>query len=143
MGVFGISGGATASLFAAAIDERIRAAVLSGYVSSFRASVLSMDHCICNLVPGLVADAEMADIALGISPRPLLLEAGLDDPIFPIAAATAAADRIREGYAEQGHADAFSIDTFPGEHEVSARLAVDVLAGSLGLDDQLDPARTR
>jgi dienelactone hydrolase len=141
IGVFGMSGGATSSLFAAAIDERLRAVALSGYVSSFRASVLSMDHCICNLIPGLLADAEMGDIALALSPRPLLLEAGRDDPIFPVTAALAAADRIRSGYVAQGHGDRFELDVFAGGHEISGRRAFDFLVHWLGRDVRAAPDR--
>ena len=127
IGIFGISGGATASLFASAVDDRFAAVALSGYVTSFRASVLSMEHCICNVVPGLLADAEMVDIALSLTPRPLLLEAGRSDPIFPIAAAEAAARRIREGYTALGAGDRFELDVFDGGHEVSGARAFDFL----------------
>jgi dienelactone hydrolase len=127
IGIFGISGGATAALFTAVTDERIAAAVLSGYVTSFRASVLAIDHCICNVVPGLVADVEMTDLALGLLPRPLLLEAGREDTIFPVEAAKLAAERIAAGYAALGVAERFDIDIFDGGHEISGARAFDFL----------------
>jgi dienelactone hydrolase len=132
IGIFGISGGATAALFAAVTDERIAAAVLSGYVTSFRASVLAIDHCICNVVPGLVADVEMTDLALGLLPRPLLLEAGREDAIFPVDAAELAAERIGAGYAALGVAERFEIDLFDGGHEISGARAFDFLGHWLG-----------
>jgi dienelactone hydrolase len=133
LGIFGISGGATASLFASILDERLAVSVLSGYVSSFRSSVLAMEHCICNLVPGIVADLEMADLALAIAPRALLLEAGRRDPIFPLAAALDAAERIKDGYARLGAPDRFELDVFDGEHEVSGLRAAAFLHEQLGV----------
>ena len=70
IGMMGISGGATAALFATALDERVAAAVLSGYVSSYRSSVLITDQCLCNVVPGIVAAAEHVDLAMLIAPDP-------------------------------------------------------------------------
>jgi dienelactone hydrolase len=127
VGVFGISGGATAALMAACVDVRIAAAALSGYVSSFRSSVLAIEHCICNIVPGIVADTEMVDVALGIAPRPLVLEMGRHDPLFPFEAASQAGVVIRRGYERLGVPERFMVDDFEGGHEVSGRLAFDFL----------------
>jgi dienelactone hydrolase len=132
IGIMGVSGGATASLFVAALGDRLAATVLTGYVSSFRASVLAMEHCICNVVPGLVADAEMSDIALLLAPRPLLLEAGRSDEIFPFSAVEQAAARIARGYSDLGAPDRFEVDPFDGGHEVSGAVAYDFLVRWLG-----------
>ncbi|MEO8604154.1 MAG: acetylxylan esterase, partial [bacterium] len=65
-------------------DPRISVTVLSGAFSSFRSSIMSTIHCDCNYIPGILQYAEMADIAALIAPRPLLIEAGTVDPIFPV-----------------------------------------------------------
>ncbi|HLJ44980.1 MAG TPA: alpha/beta hydrolase family protein [Bryobacteraceae bacterium] len=54
VGCMGISGGGTCTLFAAALDSRIKAALVSGYLNTFRASIMSMSHCIDNYVPGIL-----------------------------------------------------------------------------------------
>src|SRR3712207_9278492 len=63
IGIMGISGGGMVTLFASALDERLRAAVISGYLCTFEGSIMSIYHCLCNYVPGLLQDAEMYDIA--------------------------------------------------------------------------------
>ncbi len=63
VGCMGISGGGTATLFAAALEPRIRAAMVSGYLNTFRDSVGSLAHCIDNYVPGILNWAEMYDVA--------------------------------------------------------------------------------
>ena len=83
--MMGISGGGTVALYAAALDERVKAAVLSCSFCTFRDSIYSVAHCIDNYVPGILRDFEVADIAGLIAPRYLFAENGLDDDIFPVA----------------------------------------------------------
>jgi dienelactone hydrolase len=71
VGCMGISGGGTVTLFAAALDPRLRAVMVSGYLNTFRDSVGSLAHCIDNYVPGILNWAEMHDVAGLIAPRPL------------------------------------------------------------------------
>ncbi|GAA1489849.1 dienelactone hydrolase family protein [Brachybacterium sacelli] len=92
--VAGGSGGGAVSLLAAAVDPSITAALVATYFCSFEASLCSIRHCPCNIIPGLLPDLEMADIAALIAPRPLILEAGERDHIFPIEATRAAFARL-------------------------------------------------
>ncbi|HRJ45500.1 MAG TPA: alpha/beta hydrolase family protein, partial [Caldilineaceae bacterium] len=94
VGCVGLSGGGTTTLYAAAVDPRITVAVLSGAFSSFRSSIMSTIHCDCNYVPGILQYAEMADLAALLAPRPLLIEAGSQDPIFPVEEVRAASSQV-------------------------------------------------
>ncbi len=127
IGVMGISGGGMVALFAAAIEERLRAAVISGYLCTFKESILALDHCLCNYVPGLLQDAEMYDIAALLAPRPLLIEAGARDEFFPVSAVQASYERVRRAYALRGAADHIDQDIFDGAHQISGAKAYDFL----------------
>lgn len=131
IGCMGISGGGLITAFAAALDDRIRAAVVSGFVNTFRASILSVFHCVDNYIPGLHRIAEMPDIVALIAPRPLLMEAGVRDPIFPIEAAKSAYADIRKTYRLLGAEDRLACDIFEGEHEIHGVLAYPWLAEQL------------
>lgn len=131
LGAMGISGGGMHTLFSTAIDTRIKAAVISGYFSTFRDSILAMSHCACNFVPGLARFGEMYDLVGLLAPRPLLVEAGSHDPIFPIDAVQRSVARAQEVYAVFG-AGPVQTDYFEGRHRISGRLAYDFLAGQLG-----------
>ena len=87
--VIGGSGGGAIALITAALDDDIPAAVVASFLSSFAASFCAVPHCICNAVPDLLTWFEMADIAAMIAPRRLIIEAGRQDPIFPISATEA------------------------------------------------------
>lgn len=128
IGIMGISGGGLVASFTAALDDRVRAAVVSGYVNTFKDSILSIHHCIDNYIPGLNRHAEMPDIVSLIAPRPLLIEAGRDDTIFPVAAVIGAYERIREAYRLLGAEIALELDIFDGDHQISGKKAYDLLA---------------
>ncbi|GIV77547.1 MAG: hypothetical protein KatS3mg050_1941 [Litorilinea sp.] len=134
LGAMGISGGGMATFFHTALDPRIQACVVSGYYSSFRESILAMHHCTCNFVPGLLNIGEMADIVGLILPRPMLVEAGTRDPIFPLAAVRRSVARAREICAILGGNPETDVvlDEFEGRHRISGRLAYDFLWERLG-----------
>lgn len=75
LGCLGFSGGGMQTLWAAALDDRIRQAVISGYLYGYRDSLLLLnDNCSCNYVPHLWEHFDMGDIASLIAPRPLLIQ---------------------------------------------------------------------
>jgi hypothetical protein len=116
IGCMGISGGGTVTLFSAALDQRIRVAMVSGYLNTFRDSIGSLSHCIDNYVPGILQWAEMHDVAGLIAPRPLFVESGEKDNIFPIKASLASFARVREIYRVFGAEDRVEQEVFPDEH---------------------------
>jgi dienelactone hydrolase len=112
----GISGGGLTSLFTAAADTRVRAAVVSGYLNTFAGSVLAVDHCPDNYAPGLLKLAEMPDIAGLVAPRGLFCESGTKDDIFPLPHFEKAAERVKAIYEERGAGQSFGFETFEGDH---------------------------
>lgn len=131
IGIIGGSGGGAVALFAAALLPRLRAAVISNYFCTFKDSILALPHCACNYVPGLLQDAEIYDVAALIAPRPLLIAAGTDDPIFPLPGVLDAYARLSEAYSMQGAADQMERDVFVGGHQISGAKAYDWLARAL------------
>jgi len=128
IGCMGISGGGWVCAFTTALDERIRAAVVSGYTNTFKKSILAMQHCICNFVPGLALHAEMPDLIAMIAPRPLLIEAGERDRNFPMDGVREALEKLETVYGAWNARDRLERDLFDGGHEISGRMAYDWLA---------------
>jgi len=131
IGCMGISGGGTATLFSAAVEPRLRAAMVSGYLNTFRDSIGSLAHCIDNYVPGILNWAEMHDIAGLIAPRPLFVESGEKDNIFPIAASIESFQHVREIYAIFQAADRVEQEVFPGEHSFWGQRGIPFMARHL------------
>lgn len=133
IGVMGISGGGLVAGFTAALDQRIKCAVVSGYASTFEASILSRSHCLDNYIPGILLDAEMPDLLGLIAPRGLFLECGAVDHLFPRHASEEALGRLQEIYTAAGTPDGVEADFFDGGHEIHGGPAYEWLT------KQLDP----
>jgi len=132
LGMMGISGGGMLTFYSTALDERIKACVVSGYFCTFRDSILAMGHCQCNYVHGLSHFGEMSDIVGLIAPRPMLVEAGSLDPIFPIKKVKESVCRARKVYQVFGAEAQVETDYFEGKHQISGKRAYDFLMEKLG-----------
>lgn len=117
----GFSGGGTTALFAAALDPRLQRVILSGSLSTFRDSLLTTAHCACNYVPRLLQYAELPDIAGLIAPRPLFIEHGLHDTVYPFAAARHAYTKLQGIYRLFGAQTALEFRSFDGAHRWDGR----------------------
>ena len=124
----GISGGGMHTFFSTALDLRIKAAVISGYYCTFRDSILAMDHCECMFVPGLGQFGEMYDLIGLIAPRPVLIESGDHDSIFPREAVLKSVSIARENvYSVWNKEKVLKTDYFEGRHQISGKKAYDFL----------------
>ena len=131
IGCMGISGGGTITVFATALDPRIRVALVSGYLNTFKDSIGSLAHCIDNYVPGILNWAEMHDIAGLIAPRPLFVESGEQDRIFPIGASIESVAEVRKIYGVFGAPERVEHEVFPDEHLFWGRRGIPFLARHL------------
>ncbi|MCX7845919.1 MAG: alpha/beta hydrolase family protein [Dictyoglomaceae bacterium] len=131
IGIMGISGGGTTSLFASALDDRIKATIISGYLNTFKDSILSIHHCECNYVPGILNYAEMYDIASLIAPRHLFIEHGIHDDIFPISATKFSIKKIKEVYEFLKVPNNIQWEFFEGGHEIWGNKSIKWLKGKL------------
>jgi dienelactone hydrolase len=133
VGCMGCSGGGMATVFAAALDLRIQAALVSSYLNTFRDCVMSISHCIDNYIPGILNWAEMYDVAGLIAPRPLFVESGERDNIFPIAASRASFQRVKKMYEVFGVGGNTAQEVFDGPHGFSGKLGLPFLAEHLAV----------
>jgi len=118
IGMVGLSQGGTMTLFMAAWDARIAAAVVSGYFSSWRASAaVPWNMCGSQVLPGLLGQFEHVDLGALVAPRPLLIQSGTGDPLFPVDVARTEHARLARVYGALGAADRLDHDVFEGGHE--------------------------
>jgi dienelactone hydrolase len=122
IGCAGLSGGGLQTMWATALDEeqRIKAAVISGYFYGYRESLLEQHHnCSCNYVPHLYETADMGDIGALIAPRPLLIETGDADPLNgrSLRNVTSQVAITKKAYKLLGAGDRLRHHVFPGGHK--------------------------
>ena len=127
IGVMGNSGGGTISLFSAALLPRIALAMPSSYFCTFRDSIMSIFHCMDNYIPRLLKYGEMADVMGLFAPKPVVIVAGREDGIFPIAGTKRAFRRLKRIYAAWGAADRCHLVIGPEGHRFYADLAWPVM----------------
>lgn len=105
IGVMGNSGGGTVSMFAGGLLDRLSFVMPSCSFASFKDSIMSINHCICNYVPGLLQLADCAEITALAVPKPMVIVNGKDDNIFPITSARDSFAQLKRIYNAFGAGD--------------------------------------
>lgn len=128
IGVTGISGGGAATLWIAAADERVRAAVPVSGMADLTAYVPDRcinGHCDCMFLVNTF-QWPWARIAALVAPRPMLFINSDADPIFPMGANERVAATLERVYALHGAGDRFDAQVSRGGHAYRA----DIRAGA-------------
>ncbi|MDF2724914.1 MAG: hypothetical protein K0Q59_4589 [Paenibacillus sp.] len=112
IGMAGLSYGGFYTLFMAAADTRIRAALSSCFFND-RYVYDRVDWTWRNSA-GMFLDAEVAGL---ICPRPLYIEVGLQDELFEAVHAKAEALKVIDRYARLNISERFRYREFQGKHE--------------------------
>ena len=122
IGVTGNSGGGLNTLFTAALDERVRAAVVVGFTFEFNNWLkYGGTHCTCTHLPGMFRGMEWFEIAGLIAPRALMMLQGDHDGIFPISGARRAGHDTEAIYALTGHASQARFTELAGQPHAYSR----------------------
>jgi hypothetical protein len=95
-----------------ALDDRIKAVILSGYFSTFKQTAW-VGHCVCHHPKGIGKLCEMYDIAALIAPRPLFIESGIQDVNYPVEPAFSL---TRKAYRLLGAESNIKLDRYKGGH---------------------------
>jgi dienelactone hydrolase len=136
IGVVGLSQGGTCTLFLAAWDHRVRAAVVSGYLSRWSACAsIPWNMCGSQTLPAVVSALDHLELGAMVAPRPLLVESGTQDAIFPSSVAVEVSDQLRRVYHAMGVDERFELDVFEGGHGWHGERAYPFLARWLGPRD--------
>lgn len=131
VGCMGISNGGECTIYAAALDTRIRAAFASGSLNTFRDSLMSYIHCIDGYVPGILNWAELYDIAGLTAPRAFFAESGIKDVVFPISGSRTSFERVKKIYEVFGVPDMAEQEVFDGPHLFWGKRGLPFLARQL------------
>jgi len=112
----GLSGGGMITMYLSALDERIKRALIAGYVTEMSDSILAIRHCSCNYIPHLGEWADFPDICGLIAPRYLIVQSGIKDAIFPIDSVRRAVKKIRAIYKIFGKPENIHLHEHDGYH---------------------------
>ena len=113
--LLGTSGGGTATYYAACYDKRIKVAVPTCAISTYKDSIGDMWHCTCNYIPGIAKYFDMGELSALIAPRKLLVCAGEIDPIFPLSGTNEVYSVIEKIYEKEGVPENCQLKVYPNK----------------------------
>jgi dienelactone hydrolase len=131
LGCAGLSLGGRMTMMAAAVEPRIRVAVMAGALNCLQERALKQSPAGCQLIPDLLEFGDVPEISALIAPRPCLWEVGATDQHI-------AADWVQPMLERQGRvykaldaADRLQIDRWDGGHQWHGDAAYPFLAAAL------------
>ncbi len=126
LGVMGLSGGGTMSVWMKLCDSRLKAAEVMGYSDLWaNFGIRDLNYCGMQIAPGLFYLVDVPDLQGLIAPDPLLIDIGVYDECFKIDAAMACYKQLENIYDAAGIPDKLSLDLFPGGHAWGGNKSVD------------------
>jgi len=124
IGMMGLSFGGTMTAFATAVEPRIKAANIMGYVNPFaRFGIERGNFCGSQIVPEIYKYFDTHDIAGLIAPRPLLVDMAIYDECFYIQDLLAGYAGVRRIYEAAEAADVLDADIHPSRHAFAGNKA--------------------
>jgi dienelactone hydrolase len=121
----GLSVGAVRSLHLAALDDRIKAAVVVGWMTSFPAQLerkVRNSIGFTKLVPGLYRHLDYPDVGSLAMPRPLLVINGSRDQLFEPAGVRAAFEKLAACYRKAGAPQNVETRLYDTPHEFNLEM---------------------
>jgi dienelactone hydrolase len=125
LGCVGLSVGAVRSLHLAALDDRIKAAVVVGWMTSFPAQLerrVRNTIGFTKLVPGLYRYLDYPDVGSLAIPAPLLVINGSKDQLFEPAGVRAAFEKLAACYKKAGVPERLQTRLYDTPHEFNIEM---------------------
>ncbi|MFH0939080.1 MAG: alpha/beta hydrolase family protein [Planctomycetota bacterium] len=133
LGVMGLSGGGTMTLWSTLCDRRFKASEIICYSSIWpRMGFRDLDYCGMQVAPGLFKLVDIPDAQGLIAPQPLLIDIGIHDTCFPVDDAMICYHKVETIYKAAGAAQKLELDLFPGEHAWGGHRSKDFFKKHLG-----------
>jgi len=130
IGCAGISMGGYRSLFLAALDPRIRAGCIAGFMSTVRPMIRAHidTHSWVHFLPALHRYLDWPDVASLTAPRSLMVLQCSRDGLFPPAGMKEAVEKIAAAFEKAGVKDRFTGRFYDAPHMFSRRMQDDAFA---------------
>jgi dienelactone hydrolase len=131
IGCVGLSVGGLRSCHLAALDDRIKAAVVVGWMCSFPYQIKShVRHTIghTKLVPGLYREMDYPDVAALAMPAALLVINGSKDTLFEPEGVRRAFEKLEACYSKAGIREKFQARLYDTPHEFNSEMQTEAWA---------------
>jgi pimeloyl-ACP methyl ester carboxylesterase len=132
LGCVGLSYGGRMTMLTAALEPRIKVAVISGAANVMQERIRGPYSCGAQIIPGLLPVGDVPEIAGLIAPRYCLWEVGSRDTLIHPKWADEALTRQRRVYRATGAEERLTVDRFAGGHVWHGAQAYPLLERVLG-----------
>jgi len=116
LGCVGLSYGGRMTMLTAALEPRIRVAVVSGALNVMQERISKPYSCGAQIIPGLLNYGDTPEIGSLIAPRSCVWEVGSRDGLISPKWAEEALARMGRAYKALGAEDRLTVDRFEGGH---------------------------
>lgn len=127
LGCVGLSYGGRMTMLTAALEKRIKAAVISGALNLMQERIGGKYSCGAQVIPGLLQFGDVPEISSLIAPRHCCWEIGARDGLIKPDWADKALKRIGRAYRAYDAEDRLIVDRFDGGHRWNGRVAFAML----------------
>ena len=130
IGCAGLSGGGMRTVFLAGIDDRIRAAVAVGFMTTWRDFLLdkSFTHTWMTYVPLLPRELDFPEILALRAPAATMVLNCKEDPLYTVPEMERADLMLRETFRLAGAASLYESKFYPGGHKFDLKMQADAFA---------------
>ncbi len=126
LGVMGLSGGGTMTLYSSLCDERFKASEIACYSDLFaKFAIRDLQYCGMQAAPGLFNLVDLPDLQGLLAPQPLLVDIGVYDTCFQVDNAMACFRQVQRIYEAAGAPQNLELDLFPNEHSWGGNKSLD------------------
>lgn len=127
IGCVGLSYGGRMTMLTAALEPRLRVAVISGALNVMQERISHRYSCGAQVIPGLLEYGDVPEIGGLIAGRPCLWEVGKRDPLMVKPWIEPAVDRMRRVYDALDAGNKLQLDFFDGAHRWNGTKAYPLL----------------
>jgi len=133
LGVMGLSGGGTMTLWMSLCDERFKATEIICYSDLWaHFGIRDINYCGMQIAPGLYKLVDLPELQGLLAPRPLLVDIGANDSCFKVDTAMECFKKLGRIYAAADASKNLELDLFPGGHGWGGNKAVEFFNQHLG-----------
>ena len=130
IGCCGVSMGGYRTLYLAALDERIKAACIVGFMSTVRPMIRAKidTHSFVHFLPGLHPWLDLTDVAALHAPHALMVQQCRKDGLFTLDGMEESLRQIGAAYAKAGVSDKYVGRMYDAPHQFSLAMQEDAFA---------------
>jgi len=117
LGVMGLSGGGTMTLWSYLCDPRFKAGEIICYSDLWEFfGIRDANYCGMQVAPGLYKRVDLPDLQGLLAPRPLLVDIGIHDECFLLDSSMDCFEQVKRIYEVAGASDHLELDLHSGGH---------------------------